>query len=67
MSLVYLTRLILIVYAVGCFALLMRLISLFVAGQTRTLSDVGGLMIYPLLILTEPGRNRLKKILSIGS
>lgn len=59
-----LTETLLAAYGILCLVLLMRVISLMLAGEKKSMSDVKNIMIFPLLLMTKHGRADLNLTLS---
>lgn len=64
MVLIFITRLFLTLYSIGCFVMLTRMIGLMLLGAKRSMSDVGNVLLFPLYLLTVQGRGKLNATLT---
>lgn len=59
MSFIFLTRFLFMLYAIGCMAGLMTMGSNLTEDTTFKFADVGTVFLWPLLVPTKKGRERL--------
>lgn len=66
MSIIILTRLLLILYSISLFAMFASLLGLIFDGQKRGFSDVKNIILFPFLLMTKHGRTCLSQTLTDG-
>ncbi len=64
MALVLLTRILLMAYGLGCLAAFIVMMANMATGKKFKGTDVGTVLLWPLLVLTIPGRDRLANSLT---
>lgn len=64
MNIILLTRILMTLYSIACFAMLVRLIGLKMSGQKMKIGDVSNVLLFPIVILTKSGRAELSQTLT---
>lgn len=62
---VFITKILLVFYALGILGMMLRLLSLQSIGSMPTFKDIGNILLFPLYLLTKAGCNRLAFSLKI--
>lgn len=66
MVLVFLTRILLTLYALGLLVMFIRLIGVMATGAKRSMEDVVTIVLFPIYLMTKPGRERIAAALEQG-
>lgn len=66
MVLVFLTRILLTLYGLGLLIMFMRLLGVMATGAKRSVGDVVTIVLFPIYLMTKPGRVRIEAALEQG-
>lgn len=66
MSAIFITRILMFFYGIGCLLMFIRIIGLVIAGQKIRMGDVSNVLLFPIVILTRTGRVELRATLTEG-